>query len=175
MRITLISLMNQNEINSLMSNIKMKTCKVPYGIDDDNRYNIDNLPYHFTIFSSNKENQEKVIKIAEKITINSVKVRVNEVKIMKGKYDSSILYLSIEDSKEIKELQRMFFKELKEEKYNPNNFVFHITLHIDKDYKKVLYLQKKLNENFKPFYLEFNKIALFDYPGKLVKEISFKC
>ena len=48
-RITMISLMNKAElvkVEKLMSNIKIKTCKVPYGIDDRNRYSIDNLPYH---------------------------------------------------------------------------------------------------------------------------------
>lgn len=32
-------------------------CKVPYGIDDENRYEIDNLPFHFTIFATDKEKQ----------------------------------------------------------------------------------------------------------------------
>ncbi len=58
-RITLISFIDkaeENKIKSLMRKIKVNTCKVPYGIDDENRYKIDNLPYHFTIFATNKEN-----------------------------------------------------------------------------------------------------------------------
>ena len=63
-RITMISFMNKTELDKvekLMNNIQIKTCKVPYGINDENRYNIDNLPYHFTIFATNKENQKEII------------------------------------------------------------------------------------------------------------------
>ena len=58
-RITLISFIEKiNEVEQLMNNINENTCKVPYGINDEKRYEIDNLPYHFTIFATNKENQE---------------------------------------------------------------------------------------------------------------------
>ena len=56
-RITLISFIEKNEIRKveqLMENINEGTCKVPYGINDEKRYEIDNLPYHFTIFATNK-------------------------------------------------------------------------------------------------------------------------
>ena len=175
-RITMISFMNKTELDKvekLMDNIQIKTCKVPYGIDDENRYNIDNLPYHFTIFATNKENQNEIIKIAQKIDIDKIKVKVNNVKIMKGRNESFVLYLAIEDNEEIKELQRIFFNEFPKEKYNPEKFTFHLTLHIDKDYDKVLELQNTINDNFKPFYLEFDRLALYDYPGDMIKEISF--
>lgn len=175
-RITMISFMNKTELNKvekLMGNIPIKTCKVPYGIDDENRYNIDNLPYHFTIFATNKENQDKMIKIAQKIQMDKINVKVDNVKIMKGRYDSFVLYLSIEDNQEIKELQRIFFNEFPKEKYNPEQFTFHLTLHIDKDYNRVLEFQNIINKNFKPFYLEFDKLALYDYPGDMIKEINF--
>lgn len=172
----MISFMNKTELDKvekLMNNIQIKTCKVPYGIDDENRYNIDNLPYHFTIFATNKENQKEIIKIAQKIDIDKIKVKVNNVKIMKGRNASFVLYLAIEDNEEIKELQRIFFNEFPKEKYNPEEFTFHLTLHIDKDYDKVLELQNTINDNFKPFYLEFNKLALYDYPGDVIELIDF--
>lgn len=175
-RITLISFIGKNEISKieqLMSNIKENTCKVPYGINDEKRYEIDNLPYHFTIFATNKENQDQVLKIAEKINIDEIKLKVNDIKIMTARYDSYCLYLSIEENQQIKELQRIFYKEFPKEKYNPDDFVFHMTLHIDKDYNKVLNLQKILKENFKSFFLEFNTVALFDYPGEMIKKINF--
>lgn len=174
-RITLISFIGMNEINKvdkLMSNINENTCKVPYGINDEKRYEIDNLPYHFTIFATNKENQDKVLEIAESINIDKIQLKVNDIKIMKAKYDSYCLYLPIEENQQIKEIQRIFYKKFPKEKYNPDNFVFHMTLHIDKDYNKVLNLQRILKENFEPFFLEFNKLALFDYPGGLVKKIN---
>lgn len=175
-RITMISFMDKTQLDKvekLMNNIPIKTCKVPYGIDDENRYDIDNLPYHFTIFATNKENQNEIIKIAQKIQIDKIKVKVNDVKIMKGRYESFVLYLSIEDNEKIKDLQRIFFNEFPQEKYNPEQFTFHLTLHIDKNYDKILELQNIIKDNFKPFYLEFNRLALYDYPGDMIKEISF--
>lgn len=174
-RITMISFMNKTElekIEKLINNTHIKTCKVPYGINDENRYNIDNLPYHFTIFATNKENEERVIKFAQKIKMDKIKVRVNDVKITEGRYNSSILYLSIEDNEKIKELQKKFYDKFPNEKYNPEKFTFHLTLHIDKDYDKILQLQNMINNKFKPFYLEFDKLALYDYPGDIIKEIS---
>ena len=61
-RITLISWLEKKElkkIEDLMKENEEKTCKVPYGINDEKREEIDNLPYHFTIFATKKENQEK--------------------------------------------------------------------------------------------------------------------
>jgi len=174
-RITLISFIEKNEINKveqLMGNLKENTCKVPYGINDEKRYEIDNLPYHFTIFATNKENQDEILEIVESINIDKIQLKVNDIKIMNAKYDSYCLYLSIEENKQIKELQRIFYKEFSKEKYNPDDFIFHMTLDIDKDYNKIFDLQKILKENFKPFFLEFNTVALFDYPGDIVKKIN---
>jgi len=174
-RITLVSFIKNNEIKKvekLMSNINENTCKVPYGINDEKRYEIDNLPYHFTIFATNKENQDKMLEIAESINIDKIQLKVSDIKIMNARYDSYCLYLSIEDNEQIKELQRIFYKQFPMEKYNPDDFVFHMTLHIDKDYNKILNLQEILQENFKPFFLEFNTVALFDYPGEMIKKIN---
>lgn len=174
--ITLISFLKQDEINKverLMKNINENTCKVPYIIDDEKRYEIDNLPYHFTIFATDKENQARMIETAEKINIETISLKVNDIKIGKGRHNSYYIYLSIEENKQIKELQRIFYNEFQDEKYNPDIFTFHMTLHFDKDYNKILNMQKILKENFKPFYLEFNTLALFDYPGDMIKLINF--
>lgn len=174
-RITLISFIEKNEISKveqLMSNVTENTCKVPYGINDEKRYEIDNLPYHFTIFATNKENQDKMLEIAENINIDKIQLKVNDIKIMNVKYNSYCLYLSIEENQQIKEVQRIFYKEFPKEKYNPDDFTFHMTLHIDKDYNKVLNLQKILKENFNPFFLEFNTLALYDYPGEMIELIN---
>lgn len=174
-RITLISFMEKNEISKveqLMNHINENTCKVPYGINDTKRYEIDNLPYHFTIFATNKENQEQLLRIAKTINIDKINLKINDIKIMNGMYDSYCLYLSIEENEPIKELQRIFYKEFPKEKYNPDNFIFHMTLHIDKDYHKILQRQKVLKAKFKPFFLEFNTLALFDYPGEMIELIK---
>ena len=115
-----------------------------------------------------------MIETAEKISIDKIQVKVNDIKIMKARYDSYCLYLAIEENKPIKELQRIFYNKFQKENYNPDNFTFHMTLHIDKDYEKILDLQKVLKEDFRPFYLEFNTLALFDYPGDMIKKINLK-
>lgn len=176
-RITLVTMFDNEEINkieTLMLKTNKRTCKVPYGIDDENRYEIDNLPYHFTIFATNKENQNQMIEIVERIIIDKIQVKVNDIKIMKARYDSYCLYLAIEENQQIKELQRIFYNKFPQEKYNLDDFTFHMTLHIDKDYDIVLNLQNTLKENFKPFLLEFNTLALFDYPGDMIKKINLK-
>lgn len=174
-RITLITFMEQNEINkieNLMNVVKENTCKVPYGINDTKRYEIDNLPYHFTIFATKKENQDKILEIAEKINFDKIQLKVNDIKIMDARDNSYCLYLSIEENQQIKELQRIFYNEFPKEPYNPDNFIFHITLHIDKDYSKILELKNILKQNFKPFFLSFNMMALFNYPGDMIKIIN---
>lgn len=174
-RITLISLIEKNEmhkINNLMNIIEEKNCKVPYGINDDKRYEIDNLPYHFTIFATNKENQNQILELTQIINIKKIQVKINDVKIMNARYNSYCLYLSIEENDEIKKLQRIFYNKFPKERYNPDNFTFHMTLHIDNDYNKILSLQKKIKGKFKPFSITFNKLALYDYPGDLIEKIS---
>ena len=40
-------------------------CKVPYGIDDKNRFKIDNLPFHFTIFATDKKNERELLQMLQ--------------------------------------------------------------------------------------------------------------
>lgn len=173
-RITLISYIDdteQNKINKILDNINIKTCKVPYGIDDNNRYEIDNLPFHLTIFATAKENQNTMLNLANKIDIGKIKIDIDDIKIMNGKNNSYVLYFSIADNEKLKQVQRVFFNIFPKEKYDPDNFIFHITIHIDKDYTKILKLKDKISNNFEPFSLEFDKLALFDYPGDIIQKI----
>lgn len=45
---------------------------------------------------------------------------------------------------------------------------------IDNDYNKILKMQNTLKQNFKPFFLVFNILALFNYPGDMIKKINLK-
>ena len=103
---------------------------------------------------------------------DKIQLKVNDIKIMNALYNSYCLYLSIEESYKIRDLQRIFHTEFPKEKYNPDDFIFHITLHIDKDYDKILRMQNILKQNFKPFFLEFDMLALFDYPGEMIRKIK---
>lgn len=130
------------------------------------------MPYHFTIFATDKENQNRILELSESISIDKIQLKVNDIKIMNALYNSYCLYLSIEESYKIRDLQRIFHTEFPKEKYNPDDFIFHITLHIDKDYDKILRMQNILKQNFKPFFLEFDMLALFDYPGEMIRKIK---
>ena len=184
-KITLITYFNedeQNKIKDIMSKIKEKTCKVPYFLDDDaKRYSVDIMPYHFTIFGTDKENEEKVLDVLEKTKLNNIKVKIDKLKLIQSvKSGAYILYFGIEKNQELIELQRMFFKEIPEERgyvggsfytgdpekeYDSSNYVFHMTLHVTRDENKAKEMYNIINENFQPFYMEFNRVALYDDRG----------
>ena len=74
-RITLITNFKEKEldkINHQIMNIDYHMCKVPYGINDELRYELDNLPYHFTIFATDKQNERKLLNIASNIKMNKI-------------------------------------------------------------------------------------------------------
>lgn len=191
-KITLITYFNENEQNKIkviMSKIKEKTCKVPYFLDDDvKRYSVDIMPYHFTIFGTDKENQEKVLNVLKKNKINKIKVKIDKLKLIQSvKSGAFILYFGIEKNQDLIELQRLFFKEIPEERgyvggsfyigdsekeYDSSNYVFHMTLHVTRNENEAKEIYKIINENFTPFYMEFNRVALYDdRGGDLIKII----
>ncbi len=111
-RITLIAKFKEKELNKIndqLKNINYHMCKVPYGIDDELRNEIDNLPYHFTIFTTDKQNESKLLNIASDIKMNKIKLKNNDIRIMNGRNNSFVLYFSIEENKDIKELQKNSF------------------------------------------------------------------
>lgn len=191
-KITLITYFNENEqnkIKDIMCNIKQKTCKVPYFLDDDvKRYSADIMPYHFTIFGTDKENQEKVLDVLKKNKINKIKVKIDKLKLIQSvKNGAFILYFGVEKNQDLIELQRLFFKEIPEERgyvggsfytgdsekeYDSSNYVFHMTLHVTRNENEAKEIYKIINENFTPFYMEFNRVALYDdRGGDLIKII----
>ena len=191
-KITLITYFNENEqnkIKDIMCNIKQKTCKVPYFLDDDiKRYSVDIMPYHFTIFGTDKDNQEKVLDVLKKNKINKIKVKIDKLKLIQSvKSGAFILYFGVEKNQDLIELQRLFFKEIPEERgyvggsfytgdsekeYDSSNYVFHMTLHVTRNENEAKEMYKIINENFTPFYMEFNRVALYDdRGGDLIKII----
>ena len=53
------------------------------------------------------------------------------------------------------------------EKYNPDTFIPHITIHCDRDYNKIVKIKETINKNFLPFEVKFSEIGLFEiYPTK---------
>lgn len=172
-RVTFISVFDKNNLKKLevyASQIEEELCKVPFGKNVDNREEADTLPYHFTLSAWNIEDKDNVIEGLEKIEFSKIKILINNIGIMNGKENSYVLYFDIEDNKELKLLQQKVYNILPSEKYNPDNFQFHITIHIDKNYNKIISIKEKILENFMPFELEIDTFGLYEiYPAKLVR------
>lgn len=175
-RITLISMFDTNnliKIEYYTKQINEKLCKVPFGKNVDNREEVDTLPYHFTLSAWDISDEENVIKELLKIDFLKLKLLINSVEIMNGKENSYVLYFSIEENEELKLLQQKIYEVLPSEKYNPNNFNFHITINIDKDYNKIISMKEKILDNFIPFELEVDNFGLYEiYPAKLIKQFN---
>lgn len=175
-RITFISVFNNislEKIKHCTKEINDKLCKVPFGKNVNNREETDTLPYHFTLSAWDISCEEKVMDELSKIEYPRLKILINDIGIMNGKENSYVLYFGIEKSEELKLLQSKIYQVLPSEKYNPENFNFHITIHIDKDYTKIITMKKKLLENFTPFELEVDTFGLYEiYPAKLVKQFK---
>ena len=69
----------------------------------------------------------------------------------------------------MKEIQSQIYNISKNEKFNPNTYLPHISIHSDKDYENLIKMRNIIMENFKPFTLSFNKLGLFEiYPAKRI-------
>lgn len=172
-RVTFISVLDKNNLKKIefyTNQIEEKLCKVPFGKNVDNREEADTLPYHFTLSAWNIDDKDIVIEGLETLEFPKIKILINNIGIMNGKENSYVLYFDIEVNKKLKLLQQKIYNILPTEKYNPDNFQFHITIHVDKNYNKIISIKEKILENFMPFELEIDTFGLYEiYPAKPVK------
>ena len=172
-RITLISLFNEDDIekiNNVLGDVTDILCKVPFGKNVDDRFKVDTLPHHFTIFSWNIEKEKEVINFLKNISFEKFKILVDKIIIVEGNEGSFDLRFNIENNESLYNIQKTIFNEYSSKYYVPDNFNFHITIHIDKDYEKVLQIKKQIEKKFSPFTLTIKELGLFEiYPAKLVK------
>ena len=175
-RITLVSIfdnINMKKIEYYTKQINESLCKVPFGKNVANRIEADTLPYHFTLSAWNIEDEEKIKNVLSQIEFSKLKIYINNVEIMHGKENSYVLYFNIEENEKLKLLQKQIYQHLPSKKYNPENSKFHITIHIDKDYNKIIAMQEKILQDFKPFELEVSIFRLYEiYPAILVKQFN---
>ena len=175
-RITLVSVFddrNMEKIKYYINKTNEKLCKVPFGKNVNNRIKADTLPYHFTLSAWDIKDKEMVIKALSQIAFSKLKIYIKNVEIMNGKENSYVLYFNIEENEKLKLLQEQIYRVLPSERYNPENFNFHITIHIDKDYNKIISMKEQITQDFKPFELEIDTFRLYEiYPAKLVKQFN---
>lgn len=167
-RITSIALFDRESLNKfekITSRINERFCKVPY-IEDD-RESVDTLPYHFTFTVWNIEDKERAREIVRNLKINEVKLKIIGVNVKESVNNSWNLYFEFEKNNELYEIQKDIYNLAKIEKYNPDTFIPHITIHCDRDYNKLVEIKETINRNFQPFEVRFNEIGLFEiYPTK---------
>lgn len=169
-RITSIALFDNESLEKLELNVNMideKFCKVPYR--EENRENLDTLPYHFTFSVWDIQEKNKAVEIIKNIKFNQITLNIIGISIKESFNDSWNLYFDIERNDELYNLQKEIYNCAKIEKYNPDIFIPHITIHCDKDYNRVKKLKEVIDKNFKPLKVKFNKIGLFEiYPAKRI-------
>lgn len=165
-RITCITMLSDKSIKRIedkVSGVKFNLCKVPY--KENNREEKDKLPFHATICVWNNGNKEEIKEIIKNINITNIKLKITGTKIKQSYGDSFNIYFEFEKNNEFRKIQEIVYKYSNIEKYNPNSFIPHITIHIDKDYSKILELQNYIMKNFEAFEVEFNRLGVYEvYP-----------
>lgn len=175
-RITFISTfdaINLEKIEHYTSRLNDKLCKVPFGKNVNNREQADTLPYHFTLFAWDIKKEKEVIDFLNSITFKPFKILIENIEVINGAENSYELRFCVKKTSELYRIQNNIFSKYSSKYYIPDNFNFHITIHIDKDYKKIQIMKEKLLEDFDPFELEVNILRLYEiYPAKLVKQFN---
>lgn len=174
-RITFVSTfddVSSDKILGYLNRLDDKLCKVPFGKNVLNREEADTLPYHFTLMYWEVELEREVLEALSKIQLSKVKVVVDDIKIIKGSDDSYELFFNIEENEKLKLVQQQLYDLLPSDIYKIGRRSFHISIHADKDYDKVLKMKEILMENFSPFELNVSFYRLYRiYPAELVFEI----
>jgi len=172
-RITSIALFDKDSLNRLNESIKSineNFCKVPFR--EENRESLDTLPYHFTFTVWDSSEKDIAIEIIKKIKFNEIELKIIGVNVKESFNDSYNLYFEIERNDSLYLLQKQIYDLAKIEKYNPDNFIPHITIHCDKDYKKLIKIKDSIMSDFVDFKVRFKQIGLFEiYPAKRIEII----
>ena len=171
-RITLIALFKDDDITKIEQSInidKNELCKVPYIDNISNRKLADTLPYHFTFCAWDALYEEHIVNNLKNIKFVPNEILINDIEIMSRPNGSYVLYLNSIVDESTKLYQKDVYNIMPVEKYNPDKINFHITIHVDKDYKKVKEMKEQID--FKPFKVRIENAALFKiYPAELIEK-----
>lgn len=175
-RITFVCTFDEESLFKLktyIDKLDIKLCKVPFSKKGLNREEVDTLPYHTTLSAWDISKKDTILNELSQLKFNRVKLEVNDVQIMSGKEESYVLYFELKDNQELKYLQEQIYRRLPNERYNPENYKFHITIHIDKDYSRIEKMKDTLMDNFEPFYITVKAYKLYTiYPAIIIKNFD---
>lgn len=170
-RATIIALFDEQSLSKfkyVTDKVNSPLCKVPYR--EENREELDTLPYHFTFCVWDAQDRDKAIEVFKEINCKEIILNIIGLSIKESYNNSWNLYFDMEPNDELYSLQKEIYSKSRVEKYNPDTFIPHITIHCDRNYNKILDLKKKLDKDFVPFKVKFNKIGLFEiYPAKRIE------
>lgn len=146
-----------------------KICRVPYGrVEDSLRYQVDTLPFHFTVLSS-KEHFTSLTEKLDGLHFSPFELAVNGLGVMPGKENSMVLYYGVERSVEFNALQKELYHRVGNANYFPDANIVHMTLCISKDYDKIFRIKNNLERTFVPFKLKVMSLGVYEiWPGKLM-------
>lgn len=99
------------KLHSILSVVSdERICRVPYGrVEDNLRYQVDTLPYHITVSSSN-DPLDCLMSALEGFQFSPFSVSIVGLNIMWGKNNSQVLYFEVGQSKEMDQLQSEMYK-----------------------------------------------------------------
>lgn len=169
-KITCITMFDQDsldKINRYLNDAEFKLCKLKY--DEENREEKDLLPFHSTICVWKNKNPTEIKNLIKLVNFSEFKIKIIGTRIKESTQSSYNLYFELQKNEKLNKIQEFIYQneEYRVEKYNPNIFIPHITIHIDKDFNNILKLQEKIMKDFKPFEVKVCKIGLYEiYPPK---------
>lgn len=173
-RLTLIANFNEEnleKIKSTLVGINEEMCRIPY-IEGLDRELTRDLPIHFTLYSWGEEYKKEVINYLSKFDFKECKAFVTGVQIMNGRNGSYVLYYKLEVNEEILRVTRELNKIYHNKKYE-NNYEYHITICISKDYDKIIKIKDLLLERFVPFDISVSKLTLYEiYPAVVIRDFK---
>jgi len=170
-RIAVVALFNESKIKAYFKDLNITLCKVPFKEQFENRFLIDTMPYHLTLTSGDIKEKNEVIKELDNQKFGEIKITINKLDILPGKNNSYVLVFNGLSNEKLNLIQHKIYNILKNSKYEPDLFKYHITIHISNNYEEILTIKKHIEKCFKPFTLKINKISLYKiWPPILEKE-----
>lgn len=167
-RVTCIAMFSEGDLEKVAELVSGlgELCKVPLFVEG--RESVDTLPYHTTVAVWGAELEDEVVRVVSGVEFGVAKLRVEGVGVWRGQSGWN-LRLIVEGDEVMRRVQGEIFEKLPSEKYDPETYELHITLHSDEDREKALAMKEKVEAVFEPFEIGFSELGCFEiYPARKV-------